>query len=113
MSDATGLVQRRRAAPKDENNRESPESGERNEDDDAGMDHDSKETRLTLMEEVLLLGLKDKGRWVACRSHFISQKLSNEYHFTFLDGPFGSHRTDPGSGCPEYLNSCKIRPFSE
>ena len=67
MSDATGLVQRRRAAPKDENNRESPESGERNEDDDAGMDHDSKETRLTLMEEVLLLGLKDKGRWVACR----------------------------------------------
>ena len=67
MSDATGLVQRGRAAPKsegDENNRGSPASGERNEDDDAGMDHDSKETRLTLMEEVLLLGLKDKARGV-------------------------------------------------
>ena len=67
MSDATGLVQRRRAAPKsegDENNRGSPASGDRNEDDDAAMDHDSKETRLTLMEEVLLLGLKDKARGV-------------------------------------------------
>ena len=62
MSDSSGLVQRRRVVPKpdeDENNRDA--SGERNEDDDAGMDHDSKETRLTLMEEVLLLGLKDKG----------------------------------------------------
>ena len=59
---ASGLVQRRRAAPKsEENNRGSPASDERNEDDDAGMDHDSKETRLTLMEEVLLLGLKDKA----------------------------------------------------
>ena len=61
---ASGLVQRRRAAPKsDENNRGggSPANEDRNEDDDAAMDHDSKETRLTLMEEVLLLGLKDKG----------------------------------------------------
>ena len=65
MADTSGLVQRRRAAPKeDENNRGSPASGDRNEDDDAGMDHDSKETRLTLMEEVLLLGLKDKARGV-------------------------------------------------
>jgi len=75
MSDATGLVQRRRAAPKDENNRESPESGERNEDDDAGMDHDSKETRLTLMEEVLLLGLKDKEGYTSFWNDCISSGL--------------------------------------
>lgn len=75
MSDATGLVQRRRAAPKDENNRELPESGERNEDDDAGMDHDSKETRLTLMEEVLLLGLKDKEGYTSFWNDCISSGL--------------------------------------
>jgi len=75
MSDATGLVQRRRAATKDENNRESPEGDERNEDDDAGMDHDSKETRLTLMEEVLLLGLKDKEGYTSFWNDCISSGL--------------------------------------
>lgn len=41
-----------------------------NERDDEIDDNDSKETRLTLMEEVLLLGLKDKEvriRW--CGTH--------------------------------------------
>jgi len=39
-----------------------------NEDED--VDVDSKETRLTLMEEVLLLGLKDKEvNWLWCK-HF-------------------------------------------
>ena len=48
-----GLVQRRRA-PKQE------EQGEDREEEEEQEDMDSKETRLTLMEEVLLLGLKDK-----------------------------------------------------
>merc|ERR1712061_173471 len=73
-----GLVQRRRTKPKpddDENNRGSPASGDRNEDDDAGMDHDSKETRLTLMEEVLLLGLKDKEGYTSFWNDCISSGL--------------------------------------
>jgi len=76
MSDSSGLVQRRRVVPKpdeDENNRDA--SGERNEDDDAGMDHDSKETRLTLMEEVLLLGLKDKEGYTSFWNDCISSGL--------------------------------------
>jgi hypothetical protein len=44
------------------------ESGEENNDE---YDADSKETRLTLMEEILLLGLKDKE---------VSQKSFNEQH---------------------------------
>jgi len=78
MTDSSGLVQRRRAVPKpddDENNRGSPASGDRNEDDDAGMDHDSKETRLTLMEEVLLLGLKDKEGYTSFWNDCISSGL--------------------------------------
>lgn len=62
----SGLVQRRTeairsaAADKDrESDGEEDEArrGEEEEDEDKG---DSKETRLTLMEEVLLLGLKDR-----------------------------------------------------
>lgn len=65
----SGLVQRRteaiRSAAADkerESGGEEDESrrGEEEEDDDKG---DSKETRLTLMEEVLLLGLKDREVW--------------------------------------------------
>lgn len=59
----SGLVQRRTEASRnaaekspDEDEHES-RRGEEEEDDDKG---DSKETRLTLMEEVLLLGLKDR-----------------------------------------------------
>lgn len=62
---SSGLVQRRteasrNAADKDRpSDQEDPEHrrGDEQDDDDAG---DSKETRLTLMEEVLLLGLKDR-----------------------------------------------------
>lgn len=62
---SSGLVQRRTeasrlAADKERpSGQEDPESrrGEEQDDEDTG---DSKETRLTLMEEVLLLGLKDR-----------------------------------------------------
>ncbi|NP_001006105.1 Golgi phosphoprotein 3 [Danio rerio] len=70
---SSGLVQRRteasRSAAAADRERGSgdedyePRRGEEPEDDDSG---DSKETRLTLMEEVLLLGLKD--REVICKS---------------------------------------------
>uniref|UniRef100_A0AAQ4PLK0 Golgi phosphoprotein 3 n=1 Tax=Gasterosteus aculeatus aculeatus TaxID=481459 RepID=A0AAQ4PLK0_GASAC len=68
---SSGLVQRRTEAsrcaadkerPSGEEDQE-PRRGEEHDDDDTG---DSKETRLTLMEEVLLLGLKD--REVICKS---------------------------------------------
>lgn len=56
---SSGLVQRKRA------NVASADSGSENRQDngdypDEEEDHDSKETRLTLMEEILLLGLKDR-----------------------------------------------------
>ena len=62
---SSGLVQRRteasrNAADKDRPSGEEddePRRGDEQDDDDTG---DSKETRLTLMEEVLLLGLKDR-----------------------------------------------------
>lgn len=63
---SSGLVQRRTeasrsAAEKDrtpgQEDHDEPRRGDELEDDDTG---DSKETRLTLMEEVLLLGLKDR-----------------------------------------------------
>lgn len=57
-----GLVQRRNVATSqsttfsgEDNDRDEEKHIEEEEDD-----HDSKETRLTLMEEVLLLGLKDR-----------------------------------------------------
>lgn len=64
----SGLVQRRteaiRSAAADKERESGAEEDEarrgEEEDDDKG---DSKETRLTLMEEVLLLGLKDREVW--------------------------------------------------
>lgn len=65
----SGLVQRRTeairsAAAADKERESGAEEDEarrgEEEDDDKG---DSKETRLTLMEEVLLLGLKDREVW--------------------------------------------------
>lgn len=65
MNRAEGLVQRRTGASSQANDKRSSgeshsvsDSKETNNDYD--QDVDSKETRLTLMEEVLLLGLKDK-----------------------------------------------------
>uniref|UniRef100_A0A8B9JTP7 Golgi phosphoprotein 3 n=1 Tax=Astyanax mexicanus TaxID=7994 RepID=A0A8B9JTP7_ASTMX len=65
---SSGLVQRRGAAAAEKERSPGAEDEfeprrEEQEDDDGG---DSKETRLTLMEEVLLLGLKD--REVICKS---------------------------------------------
>lgn len=62
---SSGLVQRRTEASRNAADKERPSGqeddeprrGEELNDDDTG---DSKETRLTLMEEVLLLGLKDR-----------------------------------------------------
>lgn len=62
---SSGLVQRRTEASRHAADRErpvgqedhEPRRGDEPDDDDSG---DSKETRLTLMEEVLLLGLKDR-----------------------------------------------------
>jgi len=67
MNRQEGLIQRRNvqtsiaAAKSEDTTRAEPEVDEKKraeENDD--FDADSKETRLTLMEEVLLLGLKDK-----------------------------------------------------
>ena len=66
MNRSEGLVQRRNVAQaaaasnkggEDEGSDRDERGGGAGAEDD---DHDSKETRLTLMEEVLLLGLKDR-----------------------------------------------------
>ena len=63
MSIPDGLV-RRKKAPKDTNEYNIHDSDDEKKKYSSGEeeidDGDSKETRLTLMEEVLLLGLKDK-----------------------------------------------------
>lgn len=68
---AEGLVRRVKTRDDGSNANNSANSQEDrdsqdNKDEDYADDGDSKETRLTLMEEVLLLGLKDKevGRFV-------------------------------------------------
>lgn len=65
----TGLVQRRTeasrsaaAADKERSSGEDEYDSRRGEEEDEDKG-DSKETRLTLMEEVLLLGLKDREVW--------------------------------------------------
>ena len=66
----SGLVQRRTeairsaAADKEKDSGGEEDEARRGEEDDDDKG-DSKETRLTLMEEVLLLGLKDREVW-AC-----------------------------------------------
>lgn len=70
-SESGGLVRRVKARDPEaasgsssSDRRENGGSGRRSDDDDDQedyvVDNDSKETRLTLMEEVLLLGLKEK-----------------------------------------------------
>lgn len=64
MNRSDGLVQRRNVI-KESDNTVSKSNSDEEENKDEGAngvdeDQDSKETRLTLMEEVLLLGLKDK-----------------------------------------------------
>jgi len=67
MNRQEGLIQRRNvqtsivAARSEDTTRIGPEVDEKKRvENDEDIDADSKETRLTLMEEVLLLGLKDK-----------------------------------------------------
>jgi len=71
MDRSEGLVQRRRQ-PKVEDNNDSADE-ERDEEED--RDRDSKETRLTLMEEVLLMGLKDKEGYTSFWNDCISSGL--------------------------------------
>lgn len=62
MSRADGLVQRRNVNRDNADgvSRENGQSADKLDYEEDIDDGDSKETRLTLMEEVLLLGLKDK-----------------------------------------------------
>ncbi|KAM7416954.1 hypothetical protein PAMA_018841 [Pampus argenteus] len=77
---SSGLVQRRteasrNAADKDRTSGEEDDEtrrGDEQDDDDTG---DSKETRLTLMEEVLLLGLKDREGYTSFWNDCISSGL--------------------------------------
>lgn len=59
MSEGSGLVFRRNVVKAQENGAAALEN-DKEEKAQEPEDVDSKETRLTLMEEVLLLGLKDK-----------------------------------------------------
>ncbi|KAM9811161.1 Golgi phosphoprotein 3 [Neosynchiropus ocellatus] len=75
---SSGLVQRRSEASRTDKQRAShreedePRREEEQDADDAG---DSKETRLTLMEEVLLLGLKDREGYTSFWNDCISSGL--------------------------------------
>jgi len=68
MERGEGLVQRRRQPKTEEVNEDAVEEEEEEE-------RDSKETRLTLMEEVLLLGLKDKEGYTSFWNDCISSGL--------------------------------------
>ena len=57
-SEQSNVLVQRRQTQNSEDHSEERDAGQINDDED--IDHDSKETRLTLMEEVLLLGLKDR-----------------------------------------------------
>lgn len=73
MSRADGLVQRRNVNrdTADGVSRENGQSADNLDYDEDIDDGDSKETRLTLMEEVLLLGLKDKEvRYIVFIGHW-------------------------------------------
>jgi Golgi phosphoprotein 3 len=59
-ANASGLVQRRTAASTQAADGAVADREEKLANGEEEEDHDSKETRLTLMEEVLLLGLKDR-----------------------------------------------------
>jgi len=62
MNRSDGLVQRRNISrdSTDGSLRDPQENDSKPDHDEEAEDGDSKETRLTLMEEVLLLGIKDK-----------------------------------------------------
>jgi len=68
MDRTEGLIQRRKQ-PKPENDNQAENEQEEE------VDRDSKDTRLTLMEEVLLLGLKDKEGYTSFWNDCISSGL--------------------------------------
>lgn len=78
MNRPDGLIQRRNAQKDSQersNKSDSDEDKRKDEGDDDMDDGDSKETRLTLMEEVLLLGLKDKEGYTSFWNDCISSGL--------------------------------------
>lgn len=75
MSARSGLVQRRSAAVTKDTGSCVSEEKEENLNGDPEEDLDSKETRLTLMEETLLLGLKDREGYTSFWNDCISSGL--------------------------------------
>ncbi|ESO04837.1 hypothetical protein HELRODRAFT_185519 [Helobdella robusta] len=84
MNRSEGLVQRKNAAQASSNVYKSDEVANESDDDKSGTaaaekdeveDLDSKEARLTLMEEVLLLGLKDKEGYTSFWNDCLSSGL--------------------------------------
>ncbi|XP_076066322.1 Golgi phosphoprotein 3 homolog sauron [Oratosquilla oratoria] len=77
MNRPDGLIQRRNAQKEtsDRNHNDSDDEKKRSSSEDDIDDADSKETRLTLMEEVLLLGLKDKEGYTSFWNDCISSGL--------------------------------------
>ncbi|ESO94560.1 hypothetical protein LOTGIDRAFT_215563 [Lottia gigantea] len=71
----TGLVQRRTASSHAQDTSDSRDESRNYDGEDKVEDHDSKETRLTLMEEVLLLGLKDREGYTSFWNDCISSGL--------------------------------------
>ena len=69
-----GLVQRRRTKKVAEEVQDDEDLGQAGQNEEID-DGDSKETRLTLMEEVLLLGLKDKEGYTSFWNDCISSGL--------------------------------------
>lgn len=69
---SSGLVQRR---PRERQADPEEEEARRSEEQDSDDTEDSKETRLTLMEEVLLLGLKDREGYTSFWNDCISSGL--------------------------------------
>lgn len=81
MSRADGLIQRRNVNRDNADgvSRENGQSADKLDYEEDIDDGDSKETRLTLMEEVLLLGLKDKE--VRYYLHFTINFSYSVYNF--------------------------------
>jgi len=73
MSSSEGLVLRRNVANISNNPVNMRDDSSEKIDED--IDHDSKETRLTLIEEVLLLGLKDREGYTSFWNDCISSGL--------------------------------------
>ncbi|XKL64105.1 hypothetical protein PGB90_004191 [Kerria lacca] len=76
MNRGDGLIQRRKGRDNlSSSSKENPVENNKAEQDECLEDGDSKETRLTLMEEVLLLGLKDKEGYTSFWNDCISSGL--------------------------------------